>query len=239
MEAQQRVPWTNDEVPSTGVAWLLKFMELPEDSAERAMVMGFVLLIELLVPLLLLLCCCYVFRADPSKQHDTATIQHFARTLQISEVEAERMMLKAIRINPVHCDSLSHYATFLGKVHNNYAAATVLYDRVLSLDPLHVNTICNKGLVLQVPSDISICTYIDIDLYTYIYTHTHIQIYTYPDGPAGDCGHGVVDVRENQQAERQGHARGKQEPTLRYARVDELPRQDRRQRRRHEWRSRI
>ena len=80
-------------------------------------------------------------------------------------VEAERMMLKAIRINPVHCDSLSHYATFLGKVHNNYAAATVLYDRVLALDPLHVNTICNKGLVLQVPSDISICTYIDIDIY--------------------------------------------------------------------------
>ena len=97
-------------------------------------------------------------------------------------MEAERMMLKAIRINPAHCDSLSHYATFLGKVHNNYAAATVLYDRVLALDPLHVNTICNKGLVLQVPSDISICTYTDIDIYIScprprfyrcIYTHTH------------------------------------------------------------------
>ena len=100
-------------------------------------------------------------------------------------MEAERMMLKAIRINPAHCDSLSHYATFLGKVHNNYAAATVLYDRVLALDPLHVNTICNKGLVLQVPSDVSVYTYTDIDIYrargrasidvhTHTHTHTHI-----------------------------------------------------------------
>jgi hypothetical protein len=57
---------------------------------------------------------------------------------------------QAIRINPEHRDSLSHYGTFLGKVHHNYAAANVLYDRVLKIDPLHVNTICNKGLVLQV-----------------------------------------------------------------------------------------
>jgi len=37
-------------------------------------------------------------------------------------------------------------------VHQNYAASNVIYDRVLSIDPLHVNTICNKGLVTQVTS---------------------------------------------------------------------------------------
>ena len=42
---------------------------------------------------------------------------------------------------------------FLGLlVHQNYAASNVIYDRVLSIDPLHVNTICNKGLVTQVTS---------------------------------------------------------------------------------------
>ena len=37
-------------------------------------------------------------------------------------------------------------------MHQNYAASNVIYDRVLSIDPLHVNTICNKGLVTQVTS---------------------------------------------------------------------------------------